>query len=291
MIVSFSYSTLETQAAYHLQGLATEIKHEMSCGQELYINIGRQLLEAKGLLDHGQFMGWVALEFTGKYDLSLDTAQRWMGVARCPLLIEAALPLSVKYELIDAPDTVITWLDTQNKNKKVTVEEARKAVAEHRFRLEVESFVDALEEATPAEHDKVEETALAVLGVIQQGYDNPRLRDEAKALYSEFGPQLCQWADVTDVDMDNTNRLVAPPTPGTGNGTTVWPELVETKGGFDVVIHVPAEIPNVDRRYKDVTIATIPTLNEDSPAYNIQCQFLTGGAKAIQLKVTHLEWE
>lgn len=292
MTTSFSYSTLPTDQATRLQEIAETVKQDMFGGIELTLHMGDVLIEAKEMIGHGKFMKWFEAEFRNQWEVSLDTAERWMGLAQNRALVELPFSLTVKYELIGASESVVKRLLAQNEVKRVTVEEARKAVASQKYRDEIESYVGAIEGAEPCEQKKIEETAMAVLSYLQQGFENQKLREEAKVLYEEYGPQLNEWAKVTDNDMILTNNLNAPIS-GNGNGNAVWTSLEELyNGDQNVVVHVPIDIPNVDKKYLHFVIATLQDVplgdSRSVTAMNMQCAFLAAGAKAIGLSLYHL---
>lgn len=283
--LTFSYSSLPECTQVSLREKAMCIRANLAGGRQAYLTAGQILLEAKEQLPHGQFMPWVEFEF----GMGIDTAERMMGVARNPQLLDLPYDydISILYLLSGAPpDASETLVEMSMQGKKVEVKDAMIVVAQSKFQAKVESIVAALNGAAPSEQALVEKTAFATLAEIQHGYDNPKLRDMARSLYDRYGARLNELARVVDNDMANTNNPNYIPA-GNGNGTHIWTSLEEgPRNCQQIVAHVPNGSP--EKPYKDFIIAIFP--NVDHPGIlPLQCRFQSAGAAAIGLRVPNLE--
>lgn len=75
---SFSYDTIDPNAAAICQGAAARIKSRSRQTARLAIEIGRDLIDAKEALPHGQWLPWLEAEF----GWSESTAQRYIRLAK-----------------------------------------------------------------------------------------------------------------------------------------------------------------------------------------------------------------
>src|SRR5438552_13284290 len=73
-LVTFNYDCLDKKQANTLRKAAAHIR---KTGHDAFLEMGRELLQAKELLDHGQFVQWVENEC----HLGIRTAQRAMQAA------------------------------------------------------------------------------------------------------------------------------------------------------------------------------------------------------------------
>ncbi|WP_028346057.1 DUF3102 domain-containing protein [Bradyrhizobium murdochi] len=83
-----------------LRDAAIRIRQRMSRTAEDIVEIGRDLIEVKGRLAHGEFLSWIDAEFR----MSSDTTQRFMLVAKLQIPPVAEFQPSVLYALA-APST------------------------------------------------------------------------------------------------------------------------------------------------------------------------------------------
>src|SRR5437762_13115131 len=94
-LVTFNYDCLDKKQANTLRRSAERIR---KTGHDAFLEIGRELLQAKEWLDHGQFVQWVESEC----HLGIRTAQREMQAAQvvakndkfAPLAVDALVVLS-----------------------------------------------------------------------------------------------------------------------------------------------------------------------------------------------------
>jgi hypothetical protein len=95
---------LSPRVAAELQQLAPRIREGLKRTATDLVAVGKDLLQAKGLLPHGDWMPWLAMEF----DLSVSTAENFMRVARLAEQLGgqfadvANLPAAALYELASA---------------------------------------------------------------------------------------------------------------------------------------------------------------------------------------------
>lgn len=73
----FDYAELDTETRIVVQQRASEIKALMKRTASDIVEIGQKLIEVKGRLDHGQFIGW----FTSELGLERTMAARFIQVA------------------------------------------------------------------------------------------------------------------------------------------------------------------------------------------------------------------
>ncbi len=73
----FDYTELDTETRIVVQQRASEIKALMKRTASDIVEIGQKLIEVKGRLDHGQFIGW----FTSELGLERTMAARFIQVA------------------------------------------------------------------------------------------------------------------------------------------------------------------------------------------------------------------
>ncbi|HEY2531552.1 MAG TPA: DUF3102 domain-containing protein [Xanthobacteraceae bacterium] len=74
----FDYSVLDTDIAYNLRRQAHRIRKRIGKATQDLIDIGRDLLAAKELLEHGEFIKWVEAEV----GIARRTAQAYMAIAK-----------------------------------------------------------------------------------------------------------------------------------------------------------------------------------------------------------------
>jgi Protein of unknown function (DUF3102) len=74
----FDYSVLDTDIAYNLRRQAHRIRKRIGKATQDLIDIGRDLLAAKQLLEHGEFIKWVEAEV----GIARRTAQAYMAIAK-----------------------------------------------------------------------------------------------------------------------------------------------------------------------------------------------------------------
>jgi hypothetical protein len=97
---------LSPHTAADLQQLAPRIREGLKRAITDLVSVGSDLITAKSLLPHGDWMPWLAMEF----DLSVSTAENFMRVARLAEQLGAGfadvanLPAAALYELA-APST------------------------------------------------------------------------------------------------------------------------------------------------------------------------------------------
>lgn len=70
--VGFDYARLDPETATEARGAAARIREFVDRGNEVLLEIGRELSAVKDRLGHGHFGAWIADEF----DLSIDSAER-----------------------------------------------------------------------------------------------------------------------------------------------------------------------------------------------------------------------
>ena len=76
-VAGFDYGALDSNSAASAQRAAQKIRSGLRAQGLAVIEVGRELLVVKALLQHGQFTAWLEAEF----GLSERTAQRYMRVA------------------------------------------------------------------------------------------------------------------------------------------------------------------------------------------------------------------
>ena len=76
----FDYTALDTETCIVVKQRTDEIKALMKRTAQGIIEIGQKLIEVKGRLEHGMFMGWLKTEVE-PLGLSYYAANRWMNVA------------------------------------------------------------------------------------------------------------------------------------------------------------------------------------------------------------------
>lgn len=74
----FDYSVLDADIAYNLRRQARRIRKRIGKATQDLIDIGRDLLAAKQLLEHGEFIKWVEAEV----GIARRTAQAYMAIAK-----------------------------------------------------------------------------------------------------------------------------------------------------------------------------------------------------------------
>lgn len=123
----FDYGLVES--GERLQTIAKSIRKSHS---KYVVEIGKQLLEAKELLPHGQFLAWVEAEF----DFTVRSAGRYMEVVRRWGKLDTVSNLSpgVLYALLPArvPDTAAQALFAlADEQGRVTVRDAKRIIDKH----------------------------------------------------------------------------------------------------------------------------------------------------------------
>jgi hypothetical protein len=107
-VITFDYGMIEPAAAVHLRACAGQIRGRVRNMTADIIAIGRDLLEIKRMLVHGQFVPWVEAEcgFTAK---SAERYMRAADLAEGKIDIVSNLPPTVVYELAakSAPADVV----------------------------------------------------------------------------------------------------------------------------------------------------------------------------------------
>lgn len=73
----FNYGVLSAEKAASARAAAERIRGRMQLAAESIIEVGRELIEQKKALGHGNFLPWIEAEF----GMSQDTAGRFMNVA------------------------------------------------------------------------------------------------------------------------------------------------------------------------------------------------------------------
>ncbi len=77
IITPFSYADLPAPVATELEAVTTRIKKRLTRQVSDIIETGRDLIEVKSKLDHGQFENWLIQEF----NMTTRTARRFMQAA------------------------------------------------------------------------------------------------------------------------------------------------------------------------------------------------------------------
>lgn len=73
----FNYASVATDKAASARAAAERIRGRMQLAAESIIAVGRELIEQKKSLGHGNFLPWIKTEF----GMSEDTAERYMKVS------------------------------------------------------------------------------------------------------------------------------------------------------------------------------------------------------------------
>lgn len=74
---SFDYASLSAEKAASARVAAERIRGRMQLAAESIIEVGRELIEQKKALGHGNYLAWIEAEFS----MSADTASRFINVA------------------------------------------------------------------------------------------------------------------------------------------------------------------------------------------------------------------
>jgi hypothetical protein len=101
--IGFSYSDVSPELADECRERARRIRTNIDIRNKSGVEIGLDLMQMKEKLGHGQFGGWIELEF----DMSVRSAQVIMGIAKTFKNAESAFlnfPRQVLLELSHAPD-------------------------------------------------------------------------------------------------------------------------------------------------------------------------------------------
>ncbi|HNW10786.1 MAG TPA: DUF3102 domain-containing protein [Candidatus Rifleibacterium sp.] len=126
----FNYFALDADVALEARAAAERIKIRLRRTAEDIVEIGRELIEIKNRLTHGQFLPWVASEF----QMSDRTANNFMRVAtRFKSEIIADFNPTVLYQLAapSTPDEVIEKAtEKAESGEKVSVEDVKRWKAE-----------------------------------------------------------------------------------------------------------------------------------------------------------------
>ena len=136
---SFDYTTVSTEQALALRMAAERVRLRLKRTAEDIIAIGHELIAVKADLDHGQFLGWLQLEF----EMSESAALKFMHVAHrfeSKSVIITDLPITILYQLsapLLAEDIALTVaeqitigeIDPTNKAVKAAIDEAKEAKA------------------------------------------------------------------------------------------------------------------------------------------------------------------
>ena len=138
---SFDYTTVSTEQALALRMAAERVRLRLKRTAEDIIAIGQELIVVKADLNHGQFLGWLQLEF----EMSESAALKFMHVAHrfeSKSVIITDLPITILYQLsapLLAEDIALTVAeqvvdgDVERTNKAV---KAAKAATEQAQRSE-----------------------------------------------------------------------------------------------------------------------------------------------------------
>lgn len=99
---TFDYAALSEDAAKHAKAAAHRIRRQEQKATEAMLEIGRDLIAVKGMLDHGQFVRWIEAECAS----AVRTVQNYMKAAQAfegKYATVAHLPPSTVYALAAAP--------------------------------------------------------------------------------------------------------------------------------------------------------------------------------------------
>jgi hypothetical protein len=153
---TFNYFALDADVAIEARAAAERIKIRLRRTAEDIVEIGRELVEIKNKLTHGQFLPWVEAEF----EMSLPTATRFMQTAERfggKFVNLTNLKPSILYMLAapSTPEEVIEKAtEKAEAGEKVSVEDVKrwKAEAEHAHRQAKELQICAMQNQEKAEN-------------------------------------------------------------------------------------------------------------------------------------------
>lgn len=198
--LGFDYSQVDEAYRDEVQAAAQSI-HELERGvMGGLIEIGKRLIEVKGMLPHGQFADWCAAEF----DLDPRAAQRYMNVAReygdaQKRHIVSLFSPTVAY-MLAAPSTPAEAREEVEQaalnGQKVTVGFAKEAV--RKARPEQYTSMQTLENMIREwahNHAAAKSFALdEVLSFVVEG-KSTRADKERRAMATWLAEQGCHWRD------------------------------------------------------------------------------------------------
>ncbi|WP_236600499.1 DUF3102 domain-containing protein [Ktedonobacter sp. SOSP1-85] len=108
--LAFDYTVLDEETRHFVYQKTVETQGYLKRTAEDVIQIGRNLHAVKERLPHGQFMTWVK----GELGLTRQSCQNFMRVAERfgeDIHRFGAIPISVLYELLNAPDNVLKQIE------------------------------------------------------------------------------------------------------------------------------------------------------------------------------------
>jgi hypothetical protein len=188
----FDYSRLKPEIRAKVQGLAKEINDGFRRTGLQVFELGKQLLEMKDHLGHGQFGRWLETEFAG----SRETATAWMKIAKTfdgkPELLESVsvAGLSVLARLDgDIREQIIELIKAKRIVTAVEIEEAaREAAAAQRVidAPEVTTGREPVEARRPANAKKAVASAQTSADV----YDENKIQALKRSLLDVVRPQV-----------------------------------------------------------------------------------------------------
>lgn len=177
---TFNYFALDSDVAIEARAAAERIKIRLRRTAEDIVEIGKELVEIKNKLTHGQFLPWIKAEFS----MSVDTAGRFMQVASrfgdIPQIAE--FNPSVLYQLAapSTPDEVVEKAtEKAEAGEKVSVEDVKrwKAEAEHAHRQAKELQICAMQNQEKAENLR-QSLEAAQLKIDELSQQEPRIITE-----------------------------------------------------------------------------------------------------------------
>ena len=176
---TFNYFALDADVAIEARAAAERIKIRLRRTAEDIVEIGKELVEIKNKLTHGQFLPWIEAEF----QMSDRTANNFMRVAaRFKSEIISDFNPTVLYQLAapSTPDEVIEKAtEKAEAGEKVSVEDVKrwKAEAEHAHRQAKELQICAMQNQEKAESLR-ESLEAAQLKIDELSQQEPRIITE-----------------------------------------------------------------------------------------------------------------
>lgn len=185
----FNYAALPTEKAASARAAAERIRGRMQLAAESIIEVGRELIEQKKALGHGNFLPWIAAEF----GMSDSSADKYMLVARefgenserVPNLSFRALvalsasttPPEVREEVLEraANGEKVTASEIEKLRKKL--DQLEESIAE---KESARRFNDARAAQAEAQRDKAQTEAAFLRS------DHERLMEEMEFLQEEM---------------------------------------------------------------------------------------------------------